>query len=429
MTNSEWAQFPWRTDILDADLDAIYEIKPVRSADAGPPQLARYQQQLQLCAPKTPDGTRNRNWQGGGAGDPWDPRPYTLVMGSGSGRICAICPWLDPDTKGLILYDIVCCTIGDELNAAAYLTATKLAQLPTELQSFQPTIQKWIGDQLPLAPTGSMYVVLMPRRFYEAFVLIPRAMKSGHVRQVDRLLEASYGPQPGPVLTALVVETWVAGHFLAGPAADIPMWASGWITTDELIRLYERQALAGLTGAAAVAVVAVAVAATDGAALAALPEAAEVPEVLEVAEELEAIETVTAPPETPVGWPGEPVPEPAGPSLFQDGVGAGEALEVGRSLPPWVINPPTAGAGPTVNAGLGMIGAFLIGAVTPDAQAGTGGAAPAGTALIGADRVFLVPAELVTPATGTLAVDQKVDFGGGTYYVGGFVTASPAGGP
>jgi len=150
--------------------------------------------------------------------------------------------------------------------------------------------------------------------------------------------------------------------------------------------------------------------------------------VAEVAEELETIESVTAPPETPAGYPGEPVPEPAGPSPFQDGVSTGQAMEVGRSLPPWVIDPPPPGAGPTANAGLGMIGAFLIGAVTPQAQAGTGNAAPTGTTLIGADGIYLVPVELVNPATGTVAVDQKVVFGGETYYCGGFVTASPAGG-
>jgi hypothetical protein len=74
------------------------------------------------------------------------------------------------------------------------------------------------------------------------------------------------------------------------------------------------------------------------------------------------------------------------------------------------------------NAGLGVIGAFLIGALSTNAQAGTGNSPPSGTMLLGADPAYLLPVELVTAASGKIAVDEKVKFAGTDYYIGGVVT-------
>ncbi len=422
LTNSEWSRFPWRADILDADVNAIYEIKPVRSADNGPPQLQRYLTALNQFASTTADGSGTRVWVPGGP-SLWDPRPYAMLIPGVGGGLCAICPWNDDTTPGLILYDIVCCKINSESEEmAAYLAETQLQPISPELTAFQPALTNWIGDQLPLAPINSMYVLLFPKRFFEAFVLIPRAMKSGRARQTDRLIEGQWGPKPGPAFTQFMIETWLLAHVLAGPVGDIPMVAGNWISPQEILRLYGAQALAGL---AAGGLMAAAVAVPELLGLGAAAEAAEVPEVAEVAEELEALGADTTPPEVPPDWPGEPPPEPPGPNPYQDGSGVG-GTEVGPSSPSWDLNPPPPpppGGPPEAGAGLGVIGAFLIGAVTPDAQAGTGSNPPTGTALLGADPVYLLPAELVRPVTGEVALEQKVKLGDTTFYIGGIVTA------
>lgn len=413
LINSSWNSYPWRTDILDADLDAVYEIKPVRSKDLGPPQLQRYLDALSQSAPKRPDGT-NRNWLGGGAGDPWDPSRYPMVIPV-AGKICIVCSWQDEDTPGLILYDIVCCKFPQLEPLAAYCSATQLVEnsFPSELANIKPTVETWIANQLPLAPTGSTYVLLMSRRFYEGHVLIPRAIQSGRVRQQDRLIEAQYGPRPGPALTSLVAATWVGAHVLAGPVADIPMVSSGWLSPEAVNRLYKAQALAG-TALSALCLVAMPLAAVDAAALTAAPVA----EVSEVASDLSAVENLTAAPEIPASWPG--TPGPPGPNPFLDGTG--ELLQVGRSLPAWPVNVAQSSV-PMSNASLGVIGAFLIAALAPDAQAGTGNSPPSGTLLLGADPVYLVPVEMVTSIDGEAKVDTRVKFGGLDYYIGGIVTA------
>jgi hypothetical protein len=54
LTNQEYTRRGLRrTDILNAELDEVYEIKPVSSAEEGPSQLADYLQQLQLTASTT----------------------------------------------------------------------------------------------------------------------------------------------------------------------------------------------------------------------------------------------------------------------------------------------------------------------------------------------------------------------------------------
>ena len=97
-----------RTDILASDADEVYEIKPIRGADAGPAQLAGYLDSLRALAPRAPDwmGSRERRWRGG----TWEPDPYLLPMpGASPTDVCLICTWRDQSADGVLLYDLLCC--------------------------------------------------------------------------------------------------------------------------------------------------------------------------------------------------------------------------------------------------------------------------------------------------------------------------------
>ncbi len=96
-----------RTDILASDTDEVFEIKPIRGADAGPDQLAGYLASLRALAPNAPDwiGGLPRNWQPGR----WDPEPHIFPASMGLTEFCVICTWADPVNTGVLLYDLLCC--------------------------------------------------------------------------------------------------------------------------------------------------------------------------------------------------------------------------------------------------------------------------------------------------------------------------------
>jgi hypothetical protein len=104
----DWARSgTQRTDILASDTDEVFEIKPVRGADAGADQLAGYLASLRALAPNAPDwtGGRPRNWQPGR----WDPEPHIFPASMGLTEFCVICTWADPVNTGVLLYDLLCC--------------------------------------------------------------------------------------------------------------------------------------------------------------------------------------------------------------------------------------------------------------------------------------------------------------------------------
>jgi hypothetical protein len=95
-----------RPDILDADRNDLYEIKPVRGASAGPAQLQKYLDLLNLSATEVPTwmGGGTRRWQAG----LWQPE--LQYRPDPSELVCVY-----PDTvPGVLLYDLLWCPPKDE---------------------------------------------------------------------------------------------------------------------------------------------------------------------------------------------------------------------------------------------------------------------------------------------------------------------------
>jgi hypothetical protein len=93
-----------RPDILDSDLDHLYEIKPVRGRGAGPPQLNNYINLLRTLAPRVPAwmGGRARNWQPGA----WRPSLQLPMMNGTHPALVCVYPDAVP---GILLYDLLQC--------------------------------------------------------------------------------------------------------------------------------------------------------------------------------------------------------------------------------------------------------------------------------------------------------------------------------
>lgn len=395
-----------RTDILDSDLDQVYEIKPLRSAEAGPPQLADYLQQLTLAAPATSSffgPPRPRNWVGGD----WDPSRYPLVISAKQNQICLIHAWADPATKGLILYDIVCCEAEPEGAERAVLGKPALRSINKYLTAMQPQFEKQLSLQVARAPVGSSYAVIVTPRFFQTFVLGPWGTDQ------DKKLEGLYGPKPGPVLTALLLETFVAGHVLTGPISDAVYVTTGFMDPKEILRLWAYQAAAGAVAGAGVAATFVGGPELDLALAGGAEWATEFAEIgtLEgsgeavVATEPLTVETAEAVAESP----------------FIDGLDTGEAIEIGRGLGTEGVLPPGASIGTSEGIGLGLIGAVVAAAISPDAQASSGGTPPG--KIIGADPVYLVPVELLVPKRGKIELSAEVAYGGRQFFIAALATA------
>lgn len=182
LTTSEWWN-GWRErpDILNADTDEVYEIKPLRKRDDGPEQLQGYIDTLNAMAPHTPAGVlipRARNWRPGG----WDPSRYPLIIGGfgGGGGICVLHAWQDEDCPGLIVYDIKCCRTPDK-GEHKELRATQVRWVVPEVEEqFRPVFEEWRAAELPLGASGARYAVLTSELFFEVFV------KGSSERNLDR---------------------------------------------------------------------------------------------------------------------------------------------------------------------------------------------------------------------------------------------------
>jgi hypothetical protein len=278
---------------------------------------------------------------------------------------------------------------------------------------------------LPRAPKGSAYAIIVSPRFFETFVLGPWETEQ------NRMLEKMYGTRVGPVLTALVFETWLAARFLpGGKIADAAMVATGFIKDEEMWRLWKAELLLGLI-AIGVAAAAVAVFVALPEILAAVEAGAELaPELAELAEageatvlgEGEALATETA--------------EIATQGPLADGAGLGEAAEIGRSAAPWGLGAPPTLPPPSIGAGSTLIGAAVVGVAAVEAQANpnptpTPNPNPnpnpipnkATGAVLAVEPVHLVPTELLVPARGKIEIGAKVRCGEDEFFIVGLATA------
>lgn len=403
-----------RTDILDSDLDEVYEIKPILSAAAGPPQLAGYLAALKRHAQWTSDlfgPPRRRLWDGGN----WDPSCYPLIVPGARGQVCMIHAWRDSSVRGLILYDLVCCVPTKQPEQQPVLYDTKINQVVQELKHLQLVLQAMVADRFAKAPRGSRFAVLATPRFFETFVIGPW----------ERQIEKMYGTRVGPVHKAFILELFMVAHILTGPIADAVYVETGYLTWEQVSRLWEAQALAAIVAAPAAAGIGIVGEYALG--LLSMPVVGE-----GVAAELSGLAAVT---------------EEAIPAIRTTSQVANEMVEVGEQLlveaeggattvvspglPPWMISPLSAGGGIGTGIGLGVIGAFVTGAAlfSADAKAETppGSKAPAQNSgqsgsgppaqIIGKDPVYAAPIELIVPKRGTIEIGAEVTFGGEKYFI------------
>ncbi len=266
-----WRYFTRRPDILDAERNLIFEIKPADDPSEGPRQLAEYIWSLNKIAGRTsPEGTssplfgpsRERKWD---AGD-WPPQPIDSPRLWFGGTFCRIRAWADPDVRGLILYKIICCgrESEDPASATVGLAATRVTAVSRELSRMQPQLAQLVARAVPAAPAGMQFAILATPRFFHTFVLGPRD------RQMMRRLGG--GRPLDPLHVQRVLALWMAAHFTPlGPLADVAMVDTGLMDWDEMKRIWGIQLLVGL----AVSVVAALVIAAPEVALPALEAAAE----------------------------------------------------------------------------------------------------------------------------------------------------------
>jgi hypothetical protein len=403
-----------RTDILDSDRDQVYEIKPVRSRADGPAQLAEYLRALQTLAPTTSAAVgppRPRNWQGGD----WDPSRYPLVVPGVSGKVCLIHAWRDETTPGLLVYDIVCCEPAEpQPGDQPVLAATKLKRWERHLGDLRSAIEAALQVSLPKAPIGSTYAVLVPWRFFEAFVLPQWDI------EMDRQLEKAFTVRVNPALVDLILGTWAASQVL--PTRDLTnlIWMSGpWMNTKQLRSLYGWEFIVEVAvGTLVVAFLAAPLLVGEAAASAAIVEAGAADVVVAdaaAAEVLAADETLAV-----------EATEAAAEGPLINGLDTGAGANIGPTITPTTLAampPPTAASG--LPAGLGMLGALLVGAVTTDAEAAASGT-PTGTPEpkpIGTDPVHLAPIELIHPHGDKIDLAVKVEYGGHDYVIVGIVKA------
>lgn len=402
-----WMQ---RTDILDAERDHVYEIKPLRNRDEGVGQLQEYLNALNQSATVTGPIfplPRSRNWVGGD----WDPSLYPLVVPGAGGQVCLIHAWRDPQVQGLLVYDIVCCAPVESNEAQIHLHLTKIKEVSKPILDSQPAfaarLKKSLDHHLPKAPVGSSYAFLVPPRVFETYVIAQWEAELNH--KFDRI----YSRRLGPVQTAFLLELWVLAHVLpqGGPLADIAMICGGYMDAKTILRLWGYQIAAGMTVAAFA--IGIALVGPEIAAAAAAAEVAPISTTLAAAEI--AGTTVTA---------AEPLlvtstAQAAASTVTIDGVAylaAGEAAAATTSLPAWMIAQASAGAGgASARIGLGVV-AVLTTSFATVAEAATPGSQPK-TEVVGADPIYLAPVELLQPKRGEIKVNAEVFFGGERYFI------------
>ncbi|MFI7602519.1 hypothetical protein [Actinoplanes sp. NPDC049681] len=402
LTGTDWSRRGLqRTDILDSDLDHVYEIKPRRRADEGPPQLARYLDQLRLTAPETasilqPD--RKRNWQPG----TWDPSPYVLVIPSITGEITFFMAEQDVLNPGVIIYDIIKCRRKPD-EQAEELADTSIVSLVSPMSDARPQLTAVLARTLPRAPTGSTYAFIVPERFFQLFVI------GAWDREIDRKIQSTYGIRPGPALTSFVLSTWAGAFFLNPELATAAALTTGYLPTDEIERFY------GITLAIrAVASVAVLIGPDVGFAAAAVGEtvAATAAPAVTATTAVEAIGTAA------------PVIASELTALSTTvATGAGTAVSAGAQLAPWMIGGGAATGSGASSTSVGLVAMLAVGLISADADAATrtNPGVPPGT--VAADPVYLVPTELLVPRRGRIEAGAEVSYGDERYFIIGVVKA------
>jgi hypothetical protein len=405
-----------RTDILDAERDEVYEIKPLRSADAGPAQLAGYITSLNQTASVTSSffgPPRPRLWRGG----TWDPTRYTMIIPGVAGHRCLIHAWPDPQTQGLIVYDIVCCIPSrDEEPSESQLAPVVLLGVVSPLLKLKTQIQTEISALMPNAEPGSSFAVVASARVFETFVKRPWEIEE------NRRLERMYGTRLGPVHQKFLAELFILSHLIpTAPVTDALFVNSGFMSGDEILKLWGYQAAAGAVvggcflgvEAAAISAVAPVVAAVEGTTAAAASGTA-----------LAAGETLAVASEVPVATS----PFLTGNIIVSAELAAhavgGEAVVAGTStVAPWMIGSSGAGAG--MGTGLGVLGVFAAAIIPANAEASQPPNAPSPAQIIAADTIEFVPTQLLVPKRGVIALGAEVDFGDETFYIIGLATAQP----
>lgn len=426
LMTSEWTRRSLqRTDILDSDEDHVYEIKPVREASAGPPQLNGYLASLRANAPMTSPIfglPRVRNWEPG----PWDPSPYCVhlpgIPGPMGIQSAFIHAWRDTATPGLLLYDIVCCVREQEQEEAQpALVATKISSVTRQLKEMRPKFEELLRLYLPKAPAGTAYAFIATPPFFEAFVLAPWN------RELDRQLQKMYGLKPGPALMEFLLASYLAAHLfpVAGPIADIAMVESGFMKAEELPKLYAAKAIAITAGVAGVACVGAIV--ELPALLAAQAAGATLAPELTAAATTAGTALATTEVAAGAAIPGGVATIATG---ALDGVpmlgpAAGEAILAGTQLSPFLVNaaaPAAASAASAPFIGLGTVALAVVGLVSGDAQAGTS-PLPKEDFYLGIEPIQLVPIQLLVPVRGEIKLNAQCRFGEDMYYIIGLVTA------
>jgi uncharacterized protein DUF4157 len=415
MVTSEWSQrrIPMeRTDILDSDLDEVYEIKPVRDRAKGPAQLDYYLDILKKFSKQTSlafGPQRDRDWHGGD----WDPSPYELVIPGSEGRIYIIHAWCAPEKRGLLLYDLVSCETPDEQQEAQpALVATRYTLINKELKHSEELVavfERMREQSLPIAPKGSTYALLATERFFTLFVLDPLQKRQDRMYQV-RLT---------PALQKFALDTLVLSYGLAPlPTVGAALW-SGVFDPEELAaslrQLGPKVAEAILIVDAAVALVAVIVLLPEVAALVAaegVPEAAGIAEGLSAfnGAALEGAETLAT----------ETTAETVMESGFLNGAGT---VQVGRAAANWTINGgPGAGLGGGL-MGIGMVGAAVLGLAPQGAEAAESPNRSAAGKVVGIDPLTILPIDMLVPRRGKIELDAEVTVGDQKLYIIGLITA------
>jgi hypothetical protein len=403
----EWLWSPrQRPDILDADTSEVYEIKPLRSRDEGPAQLAWYLELLNTLAPTTSlkfGPERPRTWTGGG----WDPRRYPLILPGPGGKVCIIYAWQDPQVRGLLVYDIVCCPAPAEQPAdQPALRRPRLAEVVKEVESFKPAFEALVRHAMPWGESGASYAILTSTRFFELFV------KGAWEREQDRLLQR-YGPRPGPVFSKLVLESTILASVLGGPLADIIIAYSGYLPKEQSDRFLDLAA-AKFVAAVVVGVVAVALPETLAAGAVSAPWVTSLGVTPAAAAEMTAGTALA----------GRLLPTvigqaPRATSALLNGSGA--LLQAGRAAVPWALNAGSSEAARSV--GLGVLGALVYLALPAEAQGAPAGSPETVTELVGSELPLLAPVEILVPIGGKVKAGSFVLLGDEKYFVAGLVKA------
>ncbi len=212
----DWARSgTQRTDILASDSDEVFEIKPVRGADSGPPQLAGYLASLRTLAPNAPDwmGGRPRNWHAG----EWDPAPYLFPVPVGLTEFCVICTWADPVNTGVILYDLLCC---DSTIPPPPIFVPKEA-VDKLLERAKEFLQRLADD---LGVVGKGVVAAMAAIAIAALVI---ALLPAEALAAIGAFFAAIGAAIGAAIAALLAELGLAATTVAGIIASAGALLSG----------------------------------------------------------------------------------------------------------------------------------------------------------------------------------------------------------